>query len=238
MVISFIIPAHDEEKLLPATLAAIHQAAKELRLEYEIIVADDASTDGTAQAARDGGARVVSISRRQISAARNAGVGEATGDRFIFVDADTLVTTPAVREALAALDGGAVGGGSSVAFDGQIPGYAKVLLPVCLLLLRMGKCCGGCFFFCTRDALAHVGGWSEEVFASEEVILARAMGKIGRFVIIREKVVTSGRKLRAFSGWELIGLLLRAAWSPRKLVRDRSRLDLWYGPRRRDVGRG
>ena len=73
MLISFVIPAHDEEHLLPRTLDAIHATARELGLEYEIVVADDASTDRTAALAQERGARVVSIARRQISAARNAG---------------------------------------------------------------------------------------------------------------------------------------------------------------------
>jgi glycosyltransferase involved in cell wall biosynthesis len=48
-MISFIIPAHNEERLIGRTLAAIHEAAGGLGVDYEIIVADDASTDATAK---------------------------------------------------------------------------------------------------------------------------------------------------------------------------------------------
>ena len=91
-MISFIIPAHNEELLLPATLGAIDDAAKLLDEPYEVVVADDASTDRTADVGRSGGARVVAVQHRQISATRNAGARIAVGDRFIFVDADTVVT--------------------------------------------------------------------------------------------------------------------------------------------------
>jgi hypothetical protein len=52
-------------------------------------------------------------------------------------------------------------------------------------------------------------------------------------VIIRERVVTSGRKLRTFSGWELGAIVLRMTLSPR-MIRARSGLDVWYGPRREE----
>jgi glycosyltransferase involved in cell wall biosynthesis len=110
-VISFIIPAHNEEALLGRTLAALHAAAGALREAYEIVVADDASTDHTAAVAQEHGARVVAVNRRQIAAARNAGARAATGDLLFFVDADTTATRKAVRAAVRALRGGAVGGG-------------------------------------------------------------------------------------------------------------------------------
>jgi len=67
-MISFIVPAHNEELLLARTLAAIHDAARGAAAEYEIIVVADASTDGTARIARENGAAVVSVNNRQISA--------------------------------------------------------------------------------------------------------------------------------------------------------------------------
>src|SRR5262249_9444805 len=51
-VLSFIVPAHNEEQLLGRTLAAIHAAARASGESYEIIVADDASTDATSAIAR------------------------------------------------------------------------------------------------------------------------------------------------------------------------------------------
>ena len=79
-LVAFVVPAHNEEPLLPATLRAIHDAAAACEIEYEIIVADDASTDRTAHVAADSGARVVSVQHRQISATRNSGARAASGE--------------------------------------------------------------------------------------------------------------------------------------------------------------
>jgi len=76
---SFIIPAHNEELELAATLAAIHAAASHAAQRYEIIVIDDASTDGTAEIASRAGAKVIRINRRQMAASRNAGGRAAQG---------------------------------------------------------------------------------------------------------------------------------------------------------------
>lgn len=120
-LISFIIPAHNEERLLGRTLSAIDQAARALGDPVEIIVVDDASTDRTAGIAHAQGARVVSVTCRQIAATRNAGAREASGETLVFVDADTIVTEAAVRAAIAAMRGGAVGGGCAFRFDGRLP---------------------------------------------------------------------------------------------------------------------
>src|SRR5438046_1201661 len=99
-MLSFIVPAHNEELLLGSSLAAIHAAAREAGAQYEVIVVDDASTDGTAQIAESRGARVIPVNYRQIAATRNAGARAAGGEIFVFVDADTLVCTEVIREVL------------------------------------------------------------------------------------------------------------------------------------------
>src|SRR6185312_8545697 len=114
-MISFIVPAYNEEAELPGTLRAIHSAA--VGCEYEIVVVNDGSTDATAATGEQFGARVISIERRQIAAARNAGARAARGDIFIFVDADTRIGPEHVRGATDSLGNGFAGGGSRLAFD-------------------------------------------------------------------------------------------------------------------------
>jgi cellulose synthase/poly-beta-1,6-N-acetylglucosamine synthase-like glycosyltransferase len=71
IVISFIVPAYNEEAELPGTLRAIRSAAG--GYEHEIVLVNDGSTDATGAIGEEFGARVISIERRQIAAARNAG---------------------------------------------------------------------------------------------------------------------------------------------------------------------
>ena len=58
-MLSFIVPAYNEELELPSTIAAIRAAAERANHQYEIIVVDDASTDATAEIAANAGAHLV-----------------------------------------------------------------------------------------------------------------------------------------------------------------------------------
>jgi hypothetical protein len=121
---------------------------------------------------------------------------------LVFVDADTIVTPAAVRAAIVAMRGGAVGGGCTVRFDGRLPLYARVLTAIAVHLYRAIRLASPCFLFCTREAFRAAGGFDETLFAAEEVAMSKALRRQGRFVILREPVTTSGRKLRAYSARE------------------------------------
>ena len=232
--VSFIVPAYNEEQLLGRTLRALSAAGRGLDQPFEVIVADDASTDRTAAIARESGAVVGTVNHPQIAATRNAGARAASGDLLIFVDADTVVDEAVIRAAVEAIGRGAVGGGCSVAFDGRLPIYARVLLATALPVYRVAGVACGCFLFCTRDAFAAAGGFDEGLFGAEELVMSRALHRQGRFVILRERVTTSGRKLRAYSAREILGLLGRIVISGPQGVRRRSGLEIWYGERRND----
>ena len=231
-MISFIIPAHNEEALIGRTLAAVHDAALALGEPYEVIVADDASTDRTGALARERGARVVAVNRRQIAATRNAGARAAAGELFFFVDADTVATKRALRAALRALRGGAVGGGCTARFaDGPAPAYGRVMewfLPPVLHALGLAP---GCFLFCTRRAYLAAGGFDEALYSTEEVAFGRRLKRLGRFVILREFVFTSGRKLRTHTALGLLRIAFRLGLGGPQALRRRDGLEYWYGPR-------
>jgi glycosyltransferase involved in cell wall biosynthesis len=234
-LISFVVPAYNEERLIGATLDTIHAAARAIAQPYEIVVANDASTDNTADIARAHGARVVDCHHRQIARVRNTGARASTGDTLIFVDADTLVSAAVVRASLDAMAAGAVGGGAKLRVDGVLPWWGPPLLWAVGESMRVMHWAAGCYVFATRRAFEAAGGFDERVFASEEIFFSRALQKIGRVVILREEVVTSGRKLRTHSGWDLIRLFgLLFVYGP-GLLRRRDRLALWYGDRRHDA---
>ena len=234
VVISFCIPAHDEERLLPATLASIHGAAGALSLDYEIIVADDASTDATPVIAVAAGARVVPIDRRQIAAARNAAGSAARGEALFFVDADTLVHAAALRQALDLLDSGCVGGGAVPRFEGRVPLWAAVMVEVLVVIFRVTRFTAGAFMFCTADAFRRSGGFDEALYGAEELYFALALKRVGLFRLIGDRVVTSGRKLRAYSFAEVMHVVFRAGLKGRRGACTREGLEIWYGPRRDD----
>jgi cellulose synthase/poly-beta-1,6-N-acetylglucosamine synthase-like glycosyltransferase len=233
-VISFVVPAYNEEELLGATLQALHAAAAAVDEAYEIVVADDASSDATASVARRCGARVIEVTRRQIAATRNAGARAAGGDLLMFVDADTVVSAEVVRAALQALDAGAVGGGAAVRFDGRVPRWAELTLPAFVWAFRVSGLAAGCFLFCTKAAFEAVGGFDEALYAAEEIFMSRALKRHGRFVVLEQAVVTSGRKLRAYTAGELLRMAAPLAFRGWGAVRSRDGLELWYERRRDD----
>ncbi len=87
-MISIVIPALNEEQLLPACLQSLKE--QNWRGEYEIIVVDNGSSDRTAEVAAEEGARVISCPKKGVAYARQAGAEAAGGDIVVQVDADTI----------------------------------------------------------------------------------------------------------------------------------------------------
>ena len=224
--VSFIVPAWNEELLLPRALEAIHRAARHAELDYEVIVSDDASTDRTPDIALAHGARVVTCNNRQIGATRNCGARVAEGNLLFFVDADTLVTPETIRGAVEAVENGATYGGADITWDGPIPFMSRAMLRATLFSYRFFKLAAGAFLFCTREAFDRVNGFDETIFATEEYDLSRRLAKVGRYVWLRQQVVTSGRKLRAHSFAELLRESIQMSMGGMKSVRNRDRLGL------------
>src|SRR6266513_2145799 len=198
-MISFIVPAYNEELELLSTITAIRAAGCFETQRCEIIVVDDASADATAQIAAVAGARVISINRRQIAAARNAGARAARGDYLFFVDADTRINRTHIVEGVAALDAGYAGGSARVVTDGFIPLWGRIFVRIfCTVYfgLNLGA---GAFLFTTRRNFDAIGGFDEQYFICEEVYFSLALRKLGRFKVLREPILTSGRKLRMYS---------------------------------------
>ena len=88
-MISVVIAAYNEEKTLEFCLDGL-VAQTVPGDSYEIIVADDGSTDKTKQVAESRGVRVVTQPNQGPSAARNLGAQQARGDVVLFIDADSI----------------------------------------------------------------------------------------------------------------------------------------------------
>jgi hypothetical protein len=100
------------------------------------------------------------------------------------------------------------------------------------VMFHVFRLAAGCFVFCTRQAFEATGGFDESLYASEEITFSNALKRHGKFVILRHAVTTSGRKVRDYSGWEMLRILLRLALRGPKAVRSRHGLEIWYEERR------
>ncbi|MGH7950689.1 MAG: glycosyltransferase [Limisphaerales bacterium] len=233
-MISFVVPAHNEQNCIGRTLQAIHESVRSVNQPYEIIVVDDDSTDATTEIAQKNNARVVSVNHRQIAATRNSGGRAAQGERLFFVDADTIINPRVVASALRWMDKGAAGGGAPARFEGDAPLYAHFLLWWLGLWMRLAGIAGGAFMFCTRDAFQVIGGFDEQLFGAEDAAMSWTLKREGRFVVLWKYVFTSGRRARGIHGLRMLGSLIPMAFFPRMLKRRSSVKKIWYESNRED----
>jgi glycosyltransferase involved in cell wall biosynthesis len=241
MKLSVIIPAFNEEKLLPACLASVfaalqtHSAAD---WTSEVIVVDNNSTDRTAELACAAGARVVFEPINQISSARNAGAAAAAGDWFLFVDADSILAPQTLADLLACIRRGRhAGGGCLVGLD-EAPFLGRLFIEFWNGLSRLAQWAAGSFVFCRAEAFRDIGGFPTDLFAAEELkfsiaLKAWARDRGLRFVILTgHRHVSSGRKFRLYGQGEMFRLMLRSLFFTRRTLQDRKHLDLFYDGRR------
>lgn len=241
MKVSVIVPAFNEERLLQDTLRSIRAAMAAFDRRgwaSELIVCDNNSTDRTAEIARAEGATVVFEPFNQIARARNAGAAQASGDWLVFVDADSQPSLRLFDDVAAEIEGGrCLAGGSTVALETD-RFYAWLFVRFWNALSRFRKWGAGSFVFCDAGAFREVGGFSQTLYAAEEIDLfvrfkRLARGK-GRTVVIlhRNPLATSGRKVRLYSFGEHLAFLLKMAFSAGRSLRDRDACFPWYDGRR------
>jgi GT2 family glycosyltransferase len=89
--IAFVIPAFNEERLLPETLESIDKLLRD-RLSYEIVVVDNGSTDGTLDVARRHHATTDVLRGVTVGALRNHGARLSSARVLVFLDADVVIT--------------------------------------------------------------------------------------------------------------------------------------------------
>jgi hypothetical protein len=106
--------------------------------------------------------------------------------------------------------------------------------PVAVISARVLKLVGGCCLFCTREAFESIGGFSERYYAAEEAAFIKSLKRIGRFVVPRPTVITSGRKLRTYSAWRIIREAWRWSMGGPESYQRREGLEIWYGERPSD----
>ena len=229
-----VIPAYNEEALLPAALRSVARAMRGVQgLAGEVVVTDNASTDRTAEVAASHGARVVHEPHRQIARARNAGAALARGRWLVFLDADSTMPPALLCRSLGAMASGrCCGGGALVTADRKLKLAEHMFFHGFLVLMKLLRWAAGSYVFCLREAFHAVGGFDERYYASEELHFSRALGHWGRrrglgFAVLDERVVTSARKLDWLGFRGGVGGFWRIACDPRRL-KGREGCAMWY----------
>jgi hypothetical protein len=86
--------------------------------------------------------------------------------------------------------------------------------------------------FARRDTFEAVGGFDEAFYASEEIHLSRALGRRGRFVVLRESVTTSARKTETHTFWQMLKLMFMMALRGPSGLKSREHTAFWYPEKR------
>jgi len=220
--VSLVVPARNEEKLLPRCLFALHQQKFD---DFEIIVVDSASTDHTQQVARSFGVRVVRVEQPGVGRARQAGFDAATGDIIVSTDADAVSKPGWLQHIVAPFaDPEVVGTFGTIELTGQriwtrlghalFSGFQAANLRVGHPLF-----CGPNFAV-RKNAFRDVDGFrieGEYPDEAEDVLLAQKLKKTGKIVFLpHSKVIVSSRRLDKGQGLRYTGhhagVYLRVCW--------------------------
>jgi glycosyltransferase involved in cell wall biosynthesis len=241
MKISVIVPAFNEERLLAASLRRLQESMPAFARRgwaAELIVCDNNSTDRTAQVARATGARVVFEPVNQIGRARNTGAAHARGDWLIFVDADSYPSQALCEDVAGEIESGrCVAGASTVRIESD-RAVIRLLGSLWNALSRVNKWGAGAFIFCEAASFKRLGGFSQELYAAEEIDLFRRLKRLARregrtiAILHRHPLATSGRKARLYTGRELLMFMLKTIATGGRTLRDPKECFSWYDGRR------
>ena len=241
MKISVIVPAFNEEKLIVGTLRSIQSARTAfvpLGWESELIVCDNNSTDRTAALAQAEGAVVAFEPINQIGRSRNTGAAAATGDWFIFVDADSRPSPELFADVAEAIRSGRyLAGGCTVELDMKHFLWNAVTSGW-NWLSRFRKYVAGSFIFCEAAAFRQLGGFNLKLFVAEELDLSLRLKRLARqtgkqmIILHQHPLITSARKAHLYSLSEHVRFLGKTVLNFGRTLKDPKACHPWYDGRR------
>ena len=244
---SLVIPACNEEAYLARLLDSVDRARRSYAggpEAVEVIVADDGSTDATAEIARARGCLTVAVGAHHIAKARNAGASASSGDVLAFVDADSRVHPGTATEIDRLISSGRVIGGTTGAiFERQSAGLRCTFAALALLglafrgvhALRHPAMDTG-VVFCARNDLEAIGGYREDYRWGEDVWflfdLRRRGWREGRRLAgaTGAPALFSTRKFDRYGDWHYFTMPFRILWEALR-GRDTTARQYWYGRR-------
>ncbi len=238
---SLIIPARNEEAYLPRLLDTVDVARNAYHGgpdQIEVVVADNVSTDATAEIARQRGCRVVRVETRNIGAVRNSGIRASIGEIVTTVDADARIhaeTFNAVDETLRT--GRVIGGATGVTLERWSLGIRVTYAWMAVLVWLIGIDTG--LVFCAREDFDAVGGYNEKRRFAEDVEFLWQLRRLGRSRgqklarVSSAKAIYSTRKFDLYGDWHYFRLILttgRGLFFP--AAPNKAADEYWYSDRR------
>jgi glycosyltransferase involved in cell wall biosynthesis len=240
-MITAIVCAYNEAPVLPA---CIHSLLAQTRPPDEILIVNNASTDGTGAVARAfAGVLVIDEPAKGLVLARETARRQASGDVLAYVDADCRAPLQWLehierrfekRAALVAVTGPYRFYDWDWSGRTLIRAYDYVVAPPTHVLVHsvlvMGAILYGGNFAVRRDALARIGGFDTTVeFHGEDTNLGRRLTPVGSIELARDCWIwTSARRYHALGKRKVCALYVRNFWSEilRHRPADRDHVDV------------
>lgn len=217
-MISVIIPTLNEEDVIEKTLDGLVKVPG-----IEVIVSDGGSTDKTVNLCKQF-ARVVN-SEPGRGRQMNAGAKEASGDILLFLHTDTILSEGWKDKIVTAMSGeNVVCGAFSLSIDSERLSH-KIISATANIRSRITRIpYGDQGIFIKRSVFEKIGGF-KDIPIMEDVDLMRRLKKVGKVVMLKDKVKTSARRWEkegviytTLRNWLLISLYYMGV-SPEKLHR-------------------
>ncbi|MFA6888529.1 MAG: glycosyltransferase [Candidatus Woesearchaeota archaeon] len=186
MKISVVIPAYNEAVLIEQCLSSIITQRK-----CEIIVVCDSCTDDTKKIAKEYTKKVYNVKLKNVSAVRNYGAAQATGEILVFIDADSIMAPNLLNEIEMTIKQGYIGGVTKT--------YSSDHIWKADVMWKLGNFCryfflaGSGLIFCKAEAFP---GFDETRKLAEDTHVLLALKKKGKLKYITNSYIkTSSRRL-------------------------------------------
>lgn len=210
VIISIIIPAHNEEKYIGKCLESISKASKLLQNQVEIIVVLNRCTDKTEEIAKSYNCITVNNDDKNLSKIRNTGVERARGEIIVTIDADTQMNEHMLTKVVQNLSSGKyIGGGVTGKFERMSLGiFVSTMLLIGPLLIKYGAISVG-IFWCYKEDFKSINGFNEELLMAEDADFAKRLKVWGKkkgkkYGTIQNGMITSSRKFDKHGDWVLL----------------------------------
>lgn len=203
--ISVVIPAHNEEKYIKRTLFSLLNQTFQ---DFEIIVVANGCTDKTEEVVRkreNKRLKLYSLTKANVSMARNFGAKMAKGELLVFLDADTLLNNDALRKVNHTFNDEEV----SVATTKVLPDSEDLKFKLAMMFKNaynsrgIYKGCSG-VLCCRTDHFEDVKGY-DDLKVKEHRKLTLKLLELGKYRCVDIYAITSMRRLK---DWGLLGSTL------------------------------
>ncbi|ALA57448.1 TIGR04283 family arsenosugar biosynthesis glycosyltransferase [Nitrospira moscoviensis] len=231
-MVSVIIPAYNEEKALPSTLDALFRQTG----DYETVVVDGGSTDGTRQVLRNYGvdfnaspvtrhpSRVLLTAPKGRASQMNAGAKAARGEWLLFLHADTVLPVGAIPRLNAMeMDHMIQAGGFLHQFSGDNWRLRLISFLDNFRCTRSRIIYGDQALFVRRSLFEELGGFPEQLILEDVAFCERLIRRTNP-MLLSPPVVTDSRKFVQMGVWRsfarVLAIILHVEWGLPTLPRS------------------